>query len=358
MMEQNGNVLFGSNALKYLEALILSCKEKDRKVFFLVDSNTAELCLPLFYKLINTSSINIHVIAIPAGEAYKNLDTLSQIWRELTEKGAGRDALLINLGGGMVTDIGGFAASCFKRGIETIHIPTTLLGMVDAAIGGKTGIDFNYFKNHIGSFYQASQVLVMTDFLSTLPARQLMSGFGELLKYGFIANPRLLKADPFSFDSHYEWLELIKVCAATKIEITIKDPTEKGVRKLLNFGHTIGHAFESWSLENGGDLLHGEAIAAGMLCELWISHKIYGFPMEEVNNYNQMFQKYFDPFRFSNSLTDNLLERMQHDKKNTGQSLRFVLIKSIEQAIYDVQVSPEIVRQSLEFYLQTANKHV
>ncbi len=136
-MEQTGNVLFGSNALKYLEAAILSCNDKDRKVFFLVDSNTAEFCLPLFYKSIKASSINIHVIAIPAGEEFKNLDTLSQIWRELTEKGAGRDALLINLGGGMVTDIGGFAASCFKRGIETIHIPTTLLGMVDAAIGGK-----------------------------------------------------------------------------------------------------------------------------------------------------------------------------------------------------------------------------
>jgi 3-dehydroquinate synthase len=355
-MEHIGNVVFGNEAVTYLKEVLISSKENNRNVFFLVDTNTAEFCLPLLHKLIKSNDLNFFIISISAGEEYKNLDTLSHIWHELTEKRAGRDALLINLGGGMVTDIGGFAASCYKRGIETIHIPTTLLAMVDAAIGGKTGIDFNYFKNQIGSFYQPSQVLVMSDFLSTLPNRQLMSGFGELLKYGFIANPKLLKAVPFSFDNHHNWLDLTRICVATKVEITSKDPNEKGLRKILNFGHTVGHAFESWSLENGGNLLHGEAIAAGMLCELWISHKIFDFPILEIESYIRIFQKYFDPFRFSKSLTDDLLNRMEHDKKNKGQSLRFVLLKSVGEAVYDVEVDAETVRESLDFYINTTKK--
>jgi 3-dehydroquinate synthase len=352
-MNSLGNVLFGGEALHLLRSELISNYKNHNKCVFLTDQNTSTYCLPILYKLLQLHEIEFPTIIIPAGEEYKNLETASTIWSELTKINAGRDALLINLGGGVVTDIGGFAASCYKRGIRTIHIPTTLLGMVDAAIGGKTGIDFQYLKNHIGTFYPPMNVLIFTEFLSTLPKRQLLSGFGELLKYGFIANPDLLDIDPEQLTLNSNWEDSIHKCAAIKLEITHDDPNEKGLRKILNFGHTIGHAFESYALESNISLYHGEAIAAGMLIELYLSHKIFGLAVKNIHTYTHIFKKYYTPFTFPPEIMDNLIDRMSQDKKNAGKSFRFVLLNDLGKPSYDVEIASEIIREGLVYYSET-----
>ena len=350
-MNISDSVLFGAEAIQHLRSELITSRENHRACIFLTDQNTAQFCLPILRSLIQLPEIELLNIIIPAGEEFKNLDTASKIWSELTNFGAGRDALLINLGGGVVTDIGGFAASCFKRGIRTIHIPTTLLGMVDAAIGGKTGVDFQFLKNHIGTFYPPESVLILTEFLNTLPQRQLLSGYCEVLKYGFISHPELITIDPSHLTSSNGWEPSILICAGIKLEITQNDPNEKGLRKILNFGHTIGHALESYALESNISLFHGEAIAAGMLVELYFSHKLFGLSEQIIQNYTSIYKTHFNPFIFSSDIIDNLIERMVQDKKNAGKSIRFVLITELGNASYDVEISSEMIREGLVYYL-------
>ncbi|PKP52762.1 MAG: 3-dehydroquinate synthase [Bacteroidetes bacterium HGW-Bacteroidetes-1] len=354
-MEQIKNVLFGQNAIEKLNEKLHSFKADNKKVFLLCDTNSAHFCKPVLNQLSIISQLSYETIVIPFGEENKNIDTVRIIWDALTRNGAGRDAVLFNLGGGMVTDIGGFTASCFKRGISTMHIPTTLLGMVDAAIGGKTGIDYGFLKNHIGTFYAPENVFIWSEFLSTLPKRELMAGYGEVLKYGFISDHALPDFDPLQQKDHNDWLEIIRICAEAKQRITLADPTENGQRKILNFGHTIGHSFESFALENGSDLLHGEAVACGMISELWLSNQLLGLPEVVLQKYLQVFKKHFLPFRFTFSSMDDLMVRMQHDKKNAGNEMRFVLIKNQGEPVYDVAVSKNLVKQSLEFYMEATD---
>lgn len=343
-------VFSGAEALDYLKQLLISGSEKGRKMFLLADSNTSVFCLPVLDQMCSLSDFQVEIILIEAGEKSKNLESLAFIWSRLTKLDAGRDALLFCVGGGMVTDLGGFAASAYKRGIDVVHIPTSLLGMVDASIGGKTGIDFEYLKNHIGAFYWPLKVLIFPVFLKTLPERELLSGFGELLKYRFIAQHSSLNLSPEKRIYEQITPELIQACAAIKLEIVIKDPFEKSVRKWLNFGHTIGHAFESYALQHNIELYHGEAVAAGMLCELWLSAQFAGLNMQYVSDYREIYFANFTPFVFPMAAAPDLLYRMGQDKKNRSGKLSFVLIENMAKPVSDVIVSEDWVIKSLGFY--------
>jgi len=272
--------VIGEGALEYSEKLL-----KDFPRFIvLVDENTGKYCLPVFKEKIPGIEIS-GVIQIESGEEKKTLDQTKLIWEELTNLNVDRDALLINLGGGVLTDIGGFVASTFKRGIPFINYPTTLLGMVDAAIGGKTGLDFAGFKNQVGLFIDPQSVVIDPVFLKTLEHKHWQSGYAEVLKYGLIIdrelwnmllNKRIEQID--------DWNEIICKAARDKIDIVKSDFLEKGIRKNLNFGHSIGHAFESYFLKSDQPVTHGQAIAAGMICEAYISQKIYDFDKEQINS--------------------------------------------------------------------------
>lgn len=340
-------IKYAADAAQWLQQTIRDRKSAGAAVVVLTDSNTSQLCLPVLHGLMPGLTGDFFQITIPDGEANKNLDQLKYIWEGLTEAGAGRDALLICLGGGMVTDIGGFAASTYKRGIDVVHIPTTLLAMVDAAIGGKTGIDFQHYKNHIGTFYQPKMVLIFNEFLKTLPERQIKAGFAEVVKNALI-NARPLPDFP-SVHQPEQWSGIIRASAEIKLDIVEKDPTEKGLRKVLNFGHTIGHAIESLALEQGIDMLHGEAVAAGLLSEIWLSLQINRPDKSILTDYMVTYQKLFEKQPFGAQHMDDLIGRMRHDKKNTGNQLKFVLLGNDAKAVWDVPVGEELVRQSLEF---------
>ncbi len=354
-MTKKTAILFGSEAVAALHEVLDNSKSGSSGVFLLTDHNTHKYCLPQLKLLLGFCDAGWINISIPAGESHKTLETAAAIWQELTDHKAGRDAVLICLGGGVVTDIGGFAASCYKRGIRCIHIPTTLLAMNDAAIGGKTGIDFNFLKNHIGTFYLPEKVLILPEFLSTLPSGQLQSGWGEVTKYGFIASPALLQINPETISSAEAWHQLISECVSIKVRVTDLDPLETGLRKILNFGHTIGHAFESFALENNIELFHGQAVASGILVELNLSQKIFNLEKSVISQYIESLKQNFEPFKFSVSAIDDLIHRMGQDKKNQGISLRFVLLETIGKPIYDVEVQIDMIKEALLFYLAQIN---
>ena len=253
------------------------------KIFILTDEHTFRLCLPLLQDIALLK--DAEQIVIGPEDVHKNLETLAYVWNQLSNRGATRHSLLINLGGGMVTDLGGFAAATFKRGIACINIPTTLLSMIDAAVGGKTGINFNGLKNEIGSFYPADQVMIDSQFLKTLDMPNLLSGYGEMLKHGLISQPSHW-SELLTFDfAHIDYALLQKLIGQSvqvKEDIVEKDPYEQSIRKALNFGHTIGHAFESFALKTNHPVLHGYAVAWGMVCELYLSHIRCGFPKEAL----------------------------------------------------------------------------
>src|SRR5476651_2043255 len=251
------------------------------RFFVLTDENTAKHCLPLLREKLGSAD-NFDIIEINAGEESKDINFCIGVWKMLIDFGADRQSLLINLGGGVISDLGGFAASTFKRGIDFVHVPTTLLSQVDASVGGKTGIDIDSIKNIIGTFTQPKAVFIEYGFIDTLPARQILSGVAEMLKHGLIADAaywELLK----NSDLKKPTAELIYLSIAIKNKVVIEDPHEKGIRKALNFGHTIGHAIETYSLINDEDhLSHGEAIAIGMICEAYLAHKKTGLPAEDL----------------------------------------------------------------------------
>lgn len=340
-------IKYAQDAAQWLLLELEARKSRSAAVVFLTDDNTKMLCLPVLENLLGIQTGDCYHISIPAGEASKNLASLSLIWDGLTTAGAGRDTLLICLGGGMITDIGGFAASTYKRGIDVVHIPTTLLGMVDAAIGGKTGIDYQHYKNHLGSFYQPLQVLIFSDFLLTLPERQLRAGFAEVLKYALISG-RQIHAMPktASFD---DWMPIIRASADTKSDIVQKDPKEQGLRKVLNFGHTIGHAIESQALEMGYEVLHGEAVAAGLLAELWLSVQLCGLDVGVLNDYAKTYQSIYSILPLDEMKHSAIIDRMHHDKKNAGGQIRFVLLEKPGRPVWDVPVDEQNILGSLKF---------
>ena len=315
------------------------------QVFILTDENVAPFWLPeVAHWLHCDAAVDI---VVSAGEQHKNLQTVQRIWKALLKHHADRNALLVNLGGGVITDLGGFAASTYKRGIKFINIPTTLLAMVDAAIGGKTGIDFGGGKNQIGTFAEAEGVIIDPVFLETLPERELCSGLAEMIKYGFITDANLLNVNLETYQQY------IARTGEIKREIVAKDPTEKGLRKILNFGHTIGHATESHSMTTDCPLLHGEAVALGMVAALWLSVKQCGLDEKVLHDYEKQLPMLLSEAELNLTEADveSVLDYLVLDKKNKGEKPQFVLLEAVGKPVWDVEVEPELVRKSLVYLL-------
>ncbi|XCI75547.1 MAG: 3-dehydroquinate synthase [Flavobacteriales bacterium] len=337
---------FWKSAYKLLNDYLLDRCELS-KIFILVDDYTKVCCLPHLLSHVD-SLVQARLIEITAGEEHKNISTCVQIWKALEAAGANRKSLLINLGGGVITDMGGFAASVFKRGIRFIHIPTTLLGMVDASIGGKTGIDLDGLKNEIGLFRQPELLIIDAHYLNTLPERELRSGITELIKHGLIADADLWMAMKDVIVDHPEsWQELIRRSVFIKDKIVQKDHTEKNLRKILNFGHTIGHAIETYFMNSGTPLLHGEAIALGIICEAWLSYQLNGLPEDQYREIGTTIARHYPMREISVSSLKQLLAIMRHDKKNEHGQIRCSLLKSIGKCSYDHELEDDWIEKSL-----------
>ena len=324
------------------------------KLFVLVDEHTHQFCLPLIAGMECMQSA--HIITIGAEDIHKNLDTLASVWKELGDHGASRHSLMINLGGGMVTDLGGFAASTFKRGIPYINIPTTLLAMVDASVGGKTGINFNGLKNEIGVFSPAEYVLIDTTFLQSLDSHNLLSGYAEMLKHGLISTTahwaELLNFDLNNVD--YPALQaLVAQSVQIKEGIVEQDPFEKGIRKALNLGHTVGHAFESFALETHHPVLHGYAVAWGIVCELYFSYLKTGFPKDKLRQTIQFIKDNYGALAFDCKQYDRLYEFMTHDKKNSAGIINFTLMGEIGDIRINQSATRDNIFEMLDFYRET-----
>lgn len=324
------------------------------KVFILVDEHTYTHCLPILSDIECLN--NAYTITIGAGDIHKNIESLVYVWKELSEKGATRHSLMINLGGGMVTDLGGFAASTFKRGIKYINIPTTLLAMVDASVGGKTGINFNGLKNEIGAFSPAEYVLIDTVFLQSLDTHNLLSGYAEMLKHGIISTTEHW-AELLNFDfNHIDYRNMQTLVAHSvkiKENIVAQDPYEKGIRKALNVGHTVGHAFESLALEEGRPVLHGYAVAWGIVCELYLSHLRTGFPKDKLRQTVRFIKEHYGMLSFDCKQYDRLFEFMTHDKKNTAGIVNFTLMGEIGDIRINQSATKEEITEMFDFYRET-----
>ena len=318
-------------------------------LFVIADDNTQEHCLPRLEDALGHS--NFTLIRIPPGEAHKNLDTCRQIWSGLMDRRAGRGALALNLGGGVIGDMGGFCAATFKRGIRFVQIPTTLLSQVDASIGGKLGIDFLQAKNCIGLFQNPLAVFIDPAFLETLPWRELRSGYAEIVKHSLIADAaqweRLRK---LRRPGEEGWEALIAPSLHIKKQIVEADPFEKGQRKALNFGHTVGHAVEGVALETDAPLLHGEAVAIGMACETFLSGRELGLPEKDVEQITRYIIEHYGHHPLDPGDFDAYLRLMGNDKKNEGQQINFSLINPVGQAAVNRHCTPELIIESLEFY--------
>ncbi len=324
------------------------------KLFILTDENTHRLCLPIIEQLVCVKGAE--QIVIGAGDEHKTLETLASVWKQLGDMGASRHSLLLNLGGGMVTDLGGFAASTFKRGIPYINIPTTLLSMVDAAVGGKTGINFNGLKNEVGVFAPARSVIISTDFLQSLDRPNLCSGYAEMLKHGLISNEEhwseLLRFD-FTNPDFRMMRFSVQDSVLVKRNIVEQDPLEKGIRKALNLGHTVGHAFESLALEQRCPLLHGYAVAWGLVCELYLSCTKMGFPTDKMRQTVRFIKDNYGVFAFDCKQYDRLYQFMTHDKKNERGLINFTLLENIGEIRINQTATKEEIFEMLDFYRET-----
>ena len=330
----------------------LISKNKYSKVFILVDSNTKKYCLKLFLEK-HLSEIDIELISIKNGEENKNTKNLYSVWTKVSKRGGDRNSLLINLGGGMVSDLGGFAASTYNRGIDFINVPTTLLSMVDASIGGKVGINIEKLKNQVGVFNYPKLILIDTSFLKTLPNREIKSGYAEMIKHGLIFEKKYYRklSELKNIDSNLS-TKLIYKSIMIKNEIVSKDPGEKSLRKILNFGHTLGHAIESHFLgkKKSKTLLHGEAISIGMILESYISYKILKFPFKQCLNIKQTVNSNFEKIQINKEDSDSIIKLIKFDKKNKNGKVLFVLLYEIGKVKIDVEVPKKLIIESLEFY--------
>ena len=357
-MEQQ-KVIISENLEQALSGAIAEC-HADR-TFVVVDDTTQKMCLPVVKDFACMKDASI--ITIGSRDDNKTLDAVVHVWSELQRMGATRHSLLVNLGGGMVTDLSGFAASTFKRGIHLINIPTTLLAMVDASVGGKTGFNFGGLKNEIGVFRNASAVILDPIFLKTMDTENLLSGYAEMLKHGLIytrserfgncgKSERML-SELLAFDIEHPDLKMLGRMVAESVEvkqrIVMEDPTEQGIRKALNLGHTIGHAFESFALQRSS-VLHGYAVAWGLVCELYLSVVKAGFPTDKMR---QVVRFIFDHYGRMTITCDDypaLLELMTHDKKNTGKEINFTLLGGVGDIRINQTATKEEIEEALDFY--------
>ena len=350
IIKNKGSVYCSSNNWDSLNNKIKEINPSN--IFIIVDTNTKQYCLPLF---IEKKSFNqsFEVLEIPDGEINKNINTCSLLWNELSENVADRNSLIINLGGGVVTDLGGFVASTFKRGVFFINIPTTLLAMVDASVGGKNGVDLGLLKNQIGIINHPEMVLIDTGFLKTLPENQLTSGYAEMIKHGLI-HSREYWDNVKSFDIlRMDKLEdLIWESVLIKNDVITKDPFEKNVRKTLNYGHTLGHAIESYSLDQNKfpALLHGEAIAIGMILTTYISFKKLGFPEQTLSDISLHIIKKFKKSLFSKEAINAIIKLLKYDKKNYNGTVLFVLLSDIGNYKLSCEVSNSLIFEAFEYY--------
>ena len=341
-------VVISKNLTEALATAVAAC-EHDR-TFILVDETTESCCLPVVSEM--ESIRGAQVIVIGATDTHKTLESLAHVWEALGEGGATRHSLLINIGGGMVTDLGGFAASTFKRGINYINIPTTLLAMVDASVGGKTGINFRGLKNEIGVFSNASTVILDTTFLKTLDAENICSGYAEMLKHGLISDEQMW-AELMNFELSQPDLGLLQTMVAQSVavkqRIVTEDPLEKGIRKALNLGHTFGHAFESFALSRK-PILHGYAVAYGLICELYLSTIKTGFPTDKMHQTVSFIKEHYGQMTITCDDYPTLLELMTHDKKNVADTINFTLLGGIGDIRINQTATKEEIYEALDFY--------
>ena len=313
----------------------------------IVDENTHRDCYPLI-----AASLPAHdLIRIPAGEEHKNLDTCSGIWGRMTEFRLDRNALVVNLGGGVIGDMGGFCAATYKRGIRFINLPTTLLAQVDASIGGKLGIDFQGFKNHIGLFREPEHVFIYTRFLDTLSQRELRSGFAEVIKHCLIADRAMFEEIRTLPLAEIQWDKVIAHSVKIKYRVVQSDPDEKGLRKILNFGHTVGHAIETYFLNsNSGRLLHGEAVAIGMVCESWLSAQKTGLSQSELRVISTYLKEIYPFEKIPEPAINAIAELAVQDKKNVRGTIKCSLLERTGHGVFNIAVTPEEIRDSIRFY--------
>ena len=331
-----------------LAKAIAEC-EHDR-IFVLVDETTNKLCWSLVKDYLCLK--DAQTIVIGATDRRKNLDTLVHVWESLQQGKATRHSLLINLGGGMVTDLGGFAASTYKRGINFINVPTTLLAMVDASVGGKTGINFGGLKNEIGVFNDAEFVLLDTNWLRTLDEENIRSGYAEMLKHGLIADETMW-AELINFNlaqpNLLQLASMLNKSVRIKERIVTEDPHEKGIRKALNLGHTFGHAFESWAMKRQ-PVLHGYAVAFGLIAELYLATTQTDFPTERMRQTVNFIRAYYGSLPITCNDYPELIELMHHDKKNRGNEINVTLLGGIGDIRIDQTITEEDIKEALDFF--------
>lgn len=318
------------------------------KVFVIVDQNTKKLCYPLVKPVLPKHKL----VTIPAGEPFKVLSTCETIWEAMTEEELDRHALVINIGGGVIGDMGGFCASVYKRGIDFIQIPTTLLAQVDASVGGKLGIDFKGLKNHLGVFQIPNSVLIDPIFIQTLPEREIRSGFAEIIKHCLIADGKKWNEIKNKDFQNQDWADLIAHSVEIKKQVVEQDPTEKGLRKILNFGHTLGHAVETYFLEKDVHhrLFHGEAIAVGMIMEAYLSLKKGLISESILLEIEEFIFATYGKVLIQDEDVDSILALTRQDKKNRGSQVRFSLIDGAGSCTFDQVISNAEMKKAIAYY--------
>jgi 3-dehydroquinate synthase len=345
----HSNIVFSQHVDSELRKIVE--KYPEGKMFLLTDRTAAGYCLPIVQSVLD--EFNIKQIAIPSGEENKTIQSVGLVWDFLSNNGADRKSLLINIGGGMLTDLGGFAASTFKRGLDFINIPTTLLAQVDASLGGKTGFNFNGLKNEIGVFMEPNSVIINTNFLKTIDHQNFLSGYAEMLKHGLIKSwehwQELLAYD-LEIINYDALQEIIAHSVAIKEWHVLNDLTEQNIRKALNFGHTIGHAFESYAMKTGRPILHGYAVVYGMIAELYLSARKCGLETSELNSISAWLIDKYGKFEIRESDFEALYQLMTHDKKNEGKRINFTLIPEIGKVEINVDCPKELIIKALEYY--------
>lgn len=349
-------VFFGDAIWDDLIALIKPMYDAGQ-LFVLTDENTFIHCLPVISEKVFPIPGKI-VYRIPPGELSKDVHSVKKLWRWLQDEGAERDALLLNLGGGVVSDLGGFVAGTYKRGMRFLNVPTSLLGQGDAAIGGKTGINLDGVKNAAGLFVDPVAVFIAPTFLATLPDRHLKSGFAELIKCAFLAGDKIWEHAKNQKDTEGQLNTLLKHSVQFKCEVVAQDPLENGRRKILNFGHTIGHAMESISLSGGkAEMLHGEAVAAGMICEAWLSKQLTGMPEQDMNDLIRLIRSVFSLVPVEPAKADEIWQLIRFDKKVSGRQAEFILMAGPGRPVPCRNVNRELISGALEFFNLTGSNH-
>ena len=344
----NQRVIISTHLENELVSALSECEHD--KLFVLTDTTTQEMCLPVLQKFYCMKEAK--VITIPASDSHKDIESLMMVWKGLQEGGASRHSCMINLGGGMVTDLGGFAASTFKRGINFINIPTTLLAMVDASVGGKTGINFGGLKNEVGVFNDSKFVILDTEFLKTLDTENICSGYAEMLKHGLISTEAMWE-ELVSFDLANPDLKQLQRMVGDSVKvkerIVEQDPHEKSIRKALNLGHTFGHAFESWALKRK-PILHGYAVAFGLIPELYLSVAKTGFPTEKMRQTVTFIKENYGTLNITCDDYDELIELMHHDKKNQNGIINFTMMGAIGDIRINQTATTEEIKEALDFF--------